>query len=47
MYDATDSAIFAQEPLTLTSPADSRIYANSNSAEPPGPTILEFFDLAL
>ena len=46
MFDAQDARVFALERLTATSPAETRWYANSGPAEPPGQTLLEFFELA-
>lgn len=46
MLDAANPEVFAPEPLTASSPAERRWYANARSLEPPGQTLLEFFELA-
>lgn len=47
MRDVNDETVFAPGRMTLTSEPDARFYANSNEPVAPGPTLLEFFDLAL
>jgi hypothetical protein len=46
MVRPNEQTLWAQGPLTASSPVDTRWYPNAQAFEPPGQTVLEFFELA-